>query len=103
MKQLYNAAKKAKTGEDILCPNCNTLHNKATYHKVFCSNAKTRASRNCKDAFWNKVDPEKRNRQTQYFAGVDSDGSWDAHECSVAKQDEFGNPMDCPYPTIDDM
>ncbi len=105
MKTRYNLAKMAAVGSDISCPACNKSHKKNTYNKVFCSNQKTRAVRNCKDMFWNTVDPEKKCRNTPYFNDVimpkiaaergfpdvetmrnhvdDSDGTWDAHECHV--------------------
>lgn len=107
LKLRYNKAKSAKVGDKIQCPYCNALFVKTTYHKTFCSNYKTRGKRNCKDMFWNKVDPEKRCRNTPYFRNVilenyakdrgfpshkemeDSyamdDGSWDAHgSCEIA-------------------
>ena len=89
MKRLYNVAKDAKVGIEITCPSCGLKHTKTTYNKVFCSNAKSKVWRNCKDAFWNKVDPEKACRNTQYFRDVilreavtdfDDDPSWDAHK-----------------------
>ncbi len=70
MKLLYNQAKKAKVGDNIRCPHCNKKHVKTTYHKVFCSNYKTKSTNNCKDNFWNKVDPEKRCRKTDYYFDV---------------------------------
>jgi len=70
MKILYNRAKLAKVGEIIGCPSCGKKHKKTTYNKVFCSNARTRSRRNCKDMFWNKIDPEKRCRNTPYFHDV---------------------------------
>lgn len=67
MKYHYNLAKTAKTGSEIICPACNHRHTKTSYQKVFCSN---KGNRNCKDKFWNTVDPEKRCRKTPYFEDV---------------------------------
>jgi hypothetical protein len=97
----YNEAKKAKVGDEITCPTCGKKHIKTTYHKIFCSNYKARGRHNCKDNFWNRVDPEKRCRKTPYFEDVilerfakdrgfptyadlaeddlNDDQSWDAH------------------------
>jgi hypothetical protein len=98
----YNKAKSAKVGEEVVCPFCKKKFIKTTYHKTFCCNAKTRKKSNCKDNFWNLVDPEKRCRNTPYFENVilqnyalslgypdmealeeaedNFDGSWDAHQ-----------------------
>lgn len=111
MKLLYNKAKEAKVGDRIKCPGCEKHTIKTTYNKTFCSNAKTRGN-NCKDRFWNKVDPEKRCRKTPFFYDVilpniakeqgfpdvetmknhvdDYDGSWDAHGCHVANCEYCG-------------
>lgn len=70
MKVLYNRAKNGSIGDIIICPFCGKPHTKTTYHKIFCSNAKTRVRRNCKDMFWNNIDPEKRCRNTPYFHDV---------------------------------
>lgn len=40
IKQLYDVAKAAKVGTEIVCPVCKEKHKKTTYHKVFCSNGK---------------------------------------------------------------
>jgi endogenous inhibitor of DNA gyrase (YacG/DUF329 family) len=45
-KGLYRTNKKAKVGETIECPICNTKFTKRQYSQAFCS---TR----CKDRFWN--------------------------------------------------
>jgi hypothetical protein len=81
LKQLYNNAKKAKVGDTIKCPACLKKHVKTTYHKIFCCNYKTVGPNNCKDNFWNFVDPEKRCRDTEYFRDVicnhgDPDDDW---------------------------
>ena len=105
MKIKYDAAKKAKTGDTIICPCCGNRHIKTTYHKVFCSNAKTKGRNNCKDNFWNKVDPEKRCRKTSYFFNViapeeerdilsEDDETWDAHQCYIERC-EFCKQIDC--------
>lgn len=59
----YDDAKRAKTGTTIRCPTCGRLHVKTTYNKIFCSNQKTvkRGPLSCKDAYWNRVDEDKRS------------------------------------------
>lgn len=59
MRALYDTAQKAAVGSIISCPNCGKQHTKNTYSKVFCSNHKTAGTRNCKDAYWNTVDPSR--------------------------------------------
>ena len=105
MKSIYDASKRAKTGSTIQCPYCGNKHTKTIYHKVFCSNAKTKKRNNCKDNFWNKVDPEKRCRKTAYFFNViepareredviDEGTCWDTHTCYVERC-EFCKKIDC--------
>lgn len=58
MIALYNDAQRAQTGATIRCPTCQALHLKTTYHKVFCSNGRTKGKgkKNCKDGYWNFAD-----------------------------------------------
>jgi DNA-directed RNA polymerase subunit RPC12/RpoP len=54
----YDAAKSAKTGSEIRCPQCGKRITKTTYNKVFCSNGRTVKGRSsCKDVYWNTVNP----------------------------------------------
>lgn len=62
MKGRYDAARRAETKATILCPVCKRRIIKTTYHKVFCSNAKTHGKNNCKDKYWNRVDDTRRFR-----------------------------------------
>jgi hypothetical protein len=92
----YNIAKTAKVGELITCPACGKQFIKKTYNQIFCNNAKTKKSYNCKDRYWNTVDPNKRNNTTRispanarYYQEViepnqnfDDDMGWDAHKDS---------------------
>jgi len=97
----YKRAKETSTGGTHQCPSCGTEVVKSTYNKVFCSNGRTKGRGNCKDWFWNIIDPEKRCRKTPFFYNVilekfatdrgypdyntmqedqlHEDGSWDAH------------------------
>lgn len=97
----YKKAKENPTGQTHKCPSCGTQVVKTTYNKVFCSNGRTKGKGNCKDWFWNIIDPNKRCRQTPFFYNVIlerfatdrgypdyetmqhdqclEDGSWDAH------------------------
>lgn len=61
LKRLYDIAKAAKVGTDIVCPVCKTVHKKTTYHKVFCSNGK-KSSKDCKSQYWNTIHPERLDR-----------------------------------------
>jgi hypothetical protein len=62
LKKLYNKAKAAKVGEAIKCPNCGTEFVKNSYQQAFC---KTKGKTVCKDGYWNKVTPNKRNNVTR--------------------------------------
>lgn len=58
MKQLYTIGKTASIGTVISCPGCGmTLVKKTKDHKYHGSV--------CKDAYWNNVDPRKRNNTTR--------------------------------------
>lgn len=58
MFSAYHAAKKAKRGSTIRCPNCSKKIVKTTYNKVFCSNGRTVKGRSsCKDVYWNTINP----------------------------------------------
>jgi len=62
----YTVASEAKIGTTIHCPVCNKAIVKTTYHKIFCSNGKTRKGGNCKDKYWNRVD-ENRSFRAKMF------------------------------------
>lgn len=61
MKRLYDVAKAAKVGTEVVCPVCKTKHIKTTYHKVFCSNGR-KTSKDCKSKYWNTIHPERLDR-----------------------------------------
>ncbi|UES35611.1 hypothetical protein KKP3664_000072 [Citrobacter phage KKP_3664] len=61
IKQLYDVAKAAKVGTEIVCPVCKEKHKKTTYHKVFCSNGK-KSRKDCKSKYWNTIHPERLDR-----------------------------------------
>lgn len=66
-RDLYEIAKSAKVGTMIACPNCKTMHKKTTYHKIFCSNQRTKPGRrNCKDRYWNTTDENRRARAAEF-------------------------------------
>lgn len=64
MQHLYADARRAQVGATIRCPTCKRLHVKTTYHKVFCSNGRTKGKgkRNCKDGYWNFADRQRCER-----------------------------------------
>jgi hypothetical protein len=65
MTKLYMIAKCAKVGEFIQCPACGRRFIKKTYNQIFCTNAKTKIRNNCKDRYWNNIDPKKRCNTTR--------------------------------------
>lgn len=62
MKLLHDTALKSEVGTKIKCPSCGREHTKTSTKKIFCSNYSTAGNRNCKDRYWNIVDPAKANR-----------------------------------------
>lgn len=51
-KRHYDVAKLTKIGEPIICPMCEVVHTKTTYHKVFCGR-KQRGRSTCRDIYHN--------------------------------------------------
>lgn len=62
LKARYTLNKSAKVGEELICPSCGSSFVKKSYQQVFC---KTKKGTICKDAYWNVVDPKKRNNTTR--------------------------------------
>jgi len=87
LKQLYSENKLKKVGDKCICPSCSTPFIKGSYQQVFC---KTKVGTYCKDQYWNKVDPKKRNNTTRISPAsarwllnhpdYDDDQGWDAHK-----------------------
>lgn len=94
LRSLYKKAKEAKTGSEIRCPSCLSMHTKKAYNTTF-------DSKQCKDNYWNNVTPTKRNNTTRISPAndaymqennigkyreedtdFDDDQSWDAHKDS---------------------
>lgn len=61
-KAQYKANKEAKVGESCKCPSCNITFIKTQHQQAFC---KSKPGTVCKDAYWNKVTPTKRNNTTR--------------------------------------
>ena len=94
MTEAYIKAKAAKVGDTVKCPACGKEFQKKTYNQMFCSNNNRQRFGNCKDRYWNRVDPRKRNNTTRispanraYYENVilasqdfDDDRGWDAHK-----------------------
>lgn len=59
MKNRYEEAGKAKVGDTIQCATCASKFKKKSYQSKFCSN---KGHRNCKDRYWNQVDPSRLRR-----------------------------------------
>lgn len=66
MQRLYSQARSAKVNSTIKCPCCQKSIVKTTYHKVFCSNARTKGRKNCKDRYWNTVDESRAKRARRF-------------------------------------
>lgn len=62
MKVIYNKNKTAKVGSECICPVCKTEFKKVSYQQVFCG---SKGGTICKDKYWNKVTPNKRNNTTR--------------------------------------
>lgn len=62
MKAIYNQNKTAKIGSECKCPSCGTKFIKLNYQQAFCKN---KPKTQCKDKYWNTVDPKKRNNTTR--------------------------------------
>lgn len=58
-KTLYGVAAAAKVGDTCKCPSCVKTFTKKSYQQKFCSN---KGGGNCKDAYWNSVDPARNTR-----------------------------------------
>jgi hypothetical protein len=58
----YTSNKGAIVGDICICPSCKTEFIKSSYQQVFC---KSRVNTKCKDAYWNRVTPNKRNNKTR--------------------------------------
>lgn len=61
---LYNTAKAAKVGTECTCPSCAKQFKKKSYQQAFCCN---KGANNCKDAFWNRANPERQQRAMKYL------------------------------------
>lgn len=67
MKSDYAIIKGKPIGHAVNCCVCGKQFVKKSSSQAFCSNGRNKGAGNCKDAFWNKVDPEKRCRKTPYY------------------------------------
>lgn len=97
LKEAYASSKSAKVGCTCICPSCGRNFTKTSYQQAFC---KALPGTQCKDKYWNTVDPKKRNNTTRISpasaawmdkqqanrerygmdAEWDDDPSWDAHK-----------------------
>lgn len=62
IREQYKINKDSKVGTKCTCPSCGTSFEKTNYQQVFC---KSRPGTQCKDKYWNTVDPKKRNNTTR--------------------------------------
>lgn len=62
IKERYELNKESKVGEDLICPSCGSKFTKGNYQQAFC---KTKPKTQCKDKYWNTIDPNKRNNTTR--------------------------------------
>lgn len=56
---VYKTTKAARVGIITECPCCGGKFLKRAYQQTFCSN---KGPYNCKDRYWNEVDPERKAR-----------------------------------------
>lgn len=61
-KERYTLNKKSIIGDTCVCPSCQTQFVKSHYQQAFC---KSKPGTFCKDAYWNRVTPTKRNNTTR--------------------------------------
>lgn len=62
IKNRYEANKTLKVGDECKCPSCGTKFIKQAYNQSFC---KSKPKTQCKDKYYNTVDPNKRNNVTR--------------------------------------
>lgn len=86
----YLSNESGLVGSECICPSCGVKFIKGSYQQVFC---KSQPKTVCKDKYWNRVDPSKRNNTTRISPASqdwidnkiiqysdDFDPSWDAHK-----------------------
>jgi hypothetical protein len=61
-KANYFHNKAAKIGELLYCPSCGHPFIKKCHQQAFCQ---TKGGTICKDRYWNRADPRKRNNTTR--------------------------------------
>lgn len=91
IRDQYNANKKAKVGEQCICPSCNSAFVKSNYQQAFC---KSKSGTECKDKYWNTVTPSKRNNTTRISP---ANARWQED-----REKRFGNNYDDPHPFSSD-
>lgn len=88
-KSIFQLAKEGAIGQQVRCPACGRPFRKKTKAHTFCSNGRSRpkGNSNCKDDFWNRMDPNKSREARRerlgldpYELDLDDDQSWDAHK-----------------------
>lgn len=83
MAQRYQMNRLTKVGQAIRCACCGKTIPKVSYQKQFCSN---KGVGNCKDTFWNMIDPKRWARMLTQN-NVDHDHwAWDLAE-TMSKPD----------------
>lgn len=63
LKLRYATNKAMWVGMELICPCCGTKFTKSQHQQVFC---RSKGGTVCKDAYWNRVDPTKRNNTTRF-------------------------------------
>lgn len=86
----YEIAKQAKVGDSCQCPSCGSHFIKTNYQQAFC---KTKEGTICKDAYWNSVDPSKRNNTTRISP---ASAAWMAKQAAI-RQENY-DPDDSCHP-----
>lgn len=66
MRLAYLFARGVRVGKAFPCPSCSRWVVKRSYQHIFCSN---RGRGNCKDYYWNRVDPDRLDRAVDMLEG----------------------------------
>jgi len=92
MIAVYKMCDLTKVGGEMRCPGCGEIIIKKTYQHKFCG-------QQCKDRYWNTVDPRKKNRKnsSSHYR------KYNVGEKSYASRLGDAAAIKQGYPSYDDM
>lgn len=92
MIAIYKMCKHSEVGEEMRCPGCGKIITKKSYQHKFCN-------QQCKDHYWNTVDPRKKNRHNppSHYR------KYNVGEKSYANRLGKAEALKRGYPTYEDM